>query len=366
MSSLSSFSSFKSASTTSLCCSVSVLECDIDAHPLSYHESDDESASDDDALFDFLVFSPQPKLASEGSNTDLEFVKASTAAHQRVSKLSLSLLNGNRQGAVKSLSRSSSLSSASSRSLSTIETLESLVPQTKRPASPSSIVSSFLSQSFKKLSDAAAALTASQARQQLLVSAPLGTSPDHALLGFTPRMTDDRLPSIKLTTWKFDETPLLSPCCKPGDKGKKMRSRKNREPRVNSRFLRVYAHDRAAKRDGYLLVPEMNKLVIDMYINNTEDEKRELLHKLTEMSKEKLWSNVILQPRDDPLPPMPYDDDLKNRAPYQNKDIFMSKQSMVRPWGIRRGKTCVQYTVKGWANERWVPKGMSDMVDDDE
>ncbi|OWB71581.1 hypothetical protein B5S31_g1271 [[Candida] boidinii] len=213
-------------------------------------------------------------------------------------------------------------------------------------------------------------------------------------------------------------------------------SNRSREPRINSNFLRFYAHDYSIKSNGLLGVTDYeidlfqeeeakryyqtecqengddefdlsSESSIDStsnYYKNLSDEDkddedddeddedddemtgynhtREMISykdrlKIGLLSREKLWSSVILPPRDDTI-----DDHSIFRNKYihmNNNDLYSTPKSSssltrmnggVMPWvncynyNSRKNQTCLkpygfltnqtQFTVKGWANQRWV------------
>ncbi|OWB64733.1 hypothetical protein B5S33_g660 [[Candida] boidinii] len=285
------------------------------------------------------------------------------------------------------------------------------------------------------------------------------------LLSFDARLTDDRLPVLenfeqiqqnaseeeeeKEKEYSFEEQkieqdiPLItfdsitSPSqiqnkCITMTYHPNINSNRSREPRINSNFLRFYAHDYSikscgllgvtdyeidlfqeeeAKRyyqtdcqengdDGFDLSSESSIDSTSNYYNNLSDEDkdeddeddeademtgynhtREMISykdrlKIGLLSREKLWSSVILPPRDDTI-----DDHsiLRNKYIYINSDLCSKSKSCssltrmnggVMPWvncynyNSRKNQTCLkpygflanqtQFTVKGWANQRWV------------
>lgn len=154
----------------------------------------------------------------------------------------------------------------------------------------------------------------------------------------------------------------------------------HRELRINSRFLRIYAHDYNAKLQHLLSVSEED---IDRFEEETDDSgtipdgtalrdygrgrcrTRNTITRQQDLflglkAREKLWSNVILPPRED----LPLQNSLKkahfvharqelqtSSTPWQSFDQC-HKQSKLNPYGHLQNNT--QYTRKGWCHDRWI------------
>lgn len=156
---------------------------------------------------------------------------------------------------------------------------------------------------------------------------------------------------------------------------------KVREPRVNSEFLKFYALDYSCKQGGYLKITDQElDLYQQEYLDSGCKDMDEFLDryfeagveevsqfkdnlKLSLLSRDKLWKNVILPPRND-LPQYSkkqymHDPHFKGTGlvrtggkfmPWLNIDDFESKKS-IPPYGRLSNGT--QFTVKGWCNTRW-------------
>lgn len=202
---------------------------------------------------------------------------------------------------------------------------------------------------------------------------------------FNPRTTDDIIPEIKsslplqheMTTFK--ETATLE---EPFILRKSFRSFKNRELRVNSEFLRKYAFDYNSRLEGLLPCVHTSEEITQILISRPSLKKFHLdynLYKISGISKEKLWQNIILPPRSDNSP--------KNAINYEgyiflggekgNFSSLITSNGDYLPWGfgalsikpagiLSKGKsfynssspssgvTNTQYTIKGWCNSRWM------------
>lgn len=236
-----------------------------------------------------------------------------------------------------------------------------------------------LSSSLARLRTAAASFTTLQMRHQEIMVA--------LTLAFTPRSTDDRLPhlhthreppreDVPLATFRVAEQPLTAHHTLALSRRKlfgyvPQLHHKLREPRINLRFLRLYAHDCAAKLQG-LLVPHAPDLPEGVLADHEAMVRGDRVV-LTQVLREKLWNNVVLPPRDD----MPCDnshtrtryvyvgDDGNSRIASANNARTRTQGGLV-PWAsaLSHTLTCVkptgyltpqlQFTVKGWANPRWV------------
>lgn len=138
---------------------------------------------------------------------------------------------------------------------------------------------------------------------------------------------------------------------------------RSRETRANSRFLRLYAHDTAARAQGRLpTVNSAEELALLRKIPALRRfDKQHDLARILALSCKKLWDAVVLPPRADPLP----------RACAEGHEYIRvegsgglaiergKSGSKVRPWNPlgkwvppvgRMGDG--QYTVKGWVPKR--------------
>lgn len=233
-------------------------------------------------------------------------------------------------------------------------------------------------------------------------------------LSLTPRMTDDVLPlptSTKANEVTNIETPVID---SPSTELKtysinsninyddsivrlpQFHNFKNRDERINSQFLRLYAQDYNARSTNLLPNTYTNDEFIQLY--NKSEGVRNFhqnfnFYKISNMSKDKLWNSVILIPRNDPIP--------NGTIEYQNyifigDDNKFAKNSLTRlngdylPWSNRSsisykpagelpgmkpringlapssGTTKAQFTIKGWCNRRWVDCSKTDDDDDDD
>ncbi|ODV67270.1 hypothetical protein HYPBUDRAFT_153127 [Hyphopichia burtonii NRRL Y-1933] len=233
-------------------------------------------------------------------------------------------------------------------------------------------------------------------------------------LSLTPRMTDDVLPlptSTKANEVTNIETPVID---SPSTELKtysinsninyddsivrlpQFHNFKNRDERINSQFLRLYAQDFNARSTNLLPNTYTNDEFIQLY--NKSEGVRNFhqnfnFYKISNMSKDKLWNSVILIPRNDPIP--------NGTIEYQNyifigDDNKFAKNSLTRlngdylPWSNRSsisykpagelpgmkpringlapssGTTKAQFTIKGWCNRRWVDCSKTDDDDDDD
>lgn len=153
---------------------------------------------------------------------------------------------------------------------------------------------------------------------------------------------------------------------------------RNREFRINCDFLKRYAIDYSARVNFLLpLAPEDVDIMVHKGNLNRFDAQYGLT-RISELSKEKLWNSVVLQPRSDAFPGLAIDSERfvfdadperRNRAvAVKNGGVipWATHQSRLRPAGALRGtrslgstcsptlgKTVTQYTIKGWRNERW-------------
>lgn len=246
--------------------------------------------------------------------------------------------------------------------VSSLESISSLKLAVRRP---SRTLASNLTESFKSFHS----------------SLRRGTATIAATFNLTPRMTDDVLPQPpvteeELTTFRDEED------CPTEWEPAALPRFKNRDQRVNSDFLRLYAFDYSARTLGVLPTAhtssELERLVLGSDLIRQFHHSHNL-HKVLNASKDKLWKGVILAPRLD-------------RCPYEHIECRLyvadgsvaDTHSLVRlcgthqPWnvggarcfkpaGILHGaKKCIngnapssgvtrsQYTVKGWCNPRWI------------
>lgn len=191
-----------------------------------------------------------------------------------------------------------------------------------------------------------------------------------------------------------------SPTNKDNTRSKPVR---NRELRINSRFLLMYSFDYNARVSGYLPnhIGDTQDLIRSSHAIRKFHDKYNL-GRISTLSRDKLWDNVILLARNDPLPSESVnyenyvqieeeeeegDDDVDDESIFpvdtrrRNHSIIKldgcnylpwlnmnsKKYQTVKPSGILKGGKSLcngelpssglaksQFTVKGWCNERWV------------
>ncbi|ODV88280.1 hypothetical protein CANARDRAFT_26438 [[Candida] arabinofermentans NRRL YB-2248] len=223
------------------------------------------------------------------------------------------------------------------------------------------------------------------------------------VLSFNERITDTRIPNtrrhnnynnINNVNEKIEEIQMqtFQTICQPAHDCKfpclLPKNIKSREPRINSNFLRLYAQDYTSKSQNLLAITEyeidlyqqdlieseLNDLDTFLnqfdYSNSPPNFKTDL--KIGLLSREKLWFNVILPPRNDtPLSQQQshinyvYNPSssktnnnplvVRNNGKYKPWLQFQDQnQQAFKPYGNMAND--VQFTVKGWCNERWVAK----------
>ncbi|CAY71138.1 Hypothetical protein PAS_chr3_1075 [Komagataella phaffii GS115] len=199
--------------------------------------------------------------------------------------------------------------------------------------------------------------------------------------------TSEALPPIPLRTFQTNMTVLEShhdiDSASPHSTTSRLQH-KVREPRVNSNFLRFYAQDYSIKEKHLLPVSEDD---IDDYQYKLglgepiSDSRFHSYCKLGLLSRERLWSSVILPPRSDEaddhslfnneykqlkicphsknsicrtrggvLPWVKFCDKNRNKLLEPGQ---LLRQKSLRPYGVLNQNT--QYVVKGWINERFIP-----------
>lgn len=210
------------------------------------------------------------------------------------------------------------------------------------------------------------------------------------LYSITPRMTDDIVPQSRkfintprettpreLTTFK--ETKTL--CDDSADELAKLvarRSFKNRDQRINSQFLRLYAMDYSARTVSHTLpnssdVQELNYMITHRPHLKQFNYKHDLF-RISSLSRDKLWRSVILDPRSDPSPSPAINGDSYINT-YSTNSIVRQKgghvpwtgSRSIKPIGIleggkilengmapNSGVTRTQYVVVGWCSEKWL------------
>ncbi|CDR44835.1 CYFA0S15e02784g1_1 [Cyberlindnera fabianii] len=198
-----------------------------------------------------------------------------------------------------------------------------------------------------------------------------------------PRLTDDRLPihvaystTTTSTTTHLQDRELetfkvtsLSHSHSTTSLPSSTAVYRNREPRVNSQFLRLYSHEAASRRKGLLL--ETDPIEEELYMphpshyHGTEREFALLV-------RHRLWNCVVLPPRQDaPMDPTTHNDEYVFDDEIHDKEemTLVDTQRQVKPWITLEDETeknttlgprgildkGVQFTVKGWCNTRWMP-----------
>lgn len=207
------------------------------------------------------------------------------------------------------------------------------------------------------------------------------------LFDIQPRLTDDKLPKniiqkhrdTELQTFKVtsknSSLPTSSSTSTPS-----ISILGNREPRINSQFLRLYSYESNSRKKGIL--PEVTHLDEEDYlqrqqssspISNSLDPNRDFAM----MVRQRLWQCVVLPPREDlnlsSNPEYVYagesvDENNEDQEEFVSlirkkgnvkpwiklEDEEISKMKVLRPCGVLNNDT--QFTVKGWCNERWLPR----------
>ncbi|KAK6890029.1 hypothetical protein K6H09_005136 [Candida tropicalis] len=199
----------------------------------------------------------------------------------------------------------------------------------------------------------------------------------------SPRLTDDKLPQIPEL-----ENEVVNETDDPVDQDQVMQELttfKSSEPH-HCKFLRLYAFDHHARTKSsvlpnYMSHDELKRLiVIRPHLKEFHYEYN--IHRISSLSKEKLWNSVILPPRNDDSPRLFIDGENYICIEEVNEDELSSGYSIVRkqggymPWVLKQsirpagvlpkskcifnseapnsGVTNCQFTVKGWCNPRWV------------
>lgn len=219
----------------------------------------------------------------------------------------------------------------------------------------------------------------------------------------SPRLTDDKLPQIpelenevvnetddpvdqdqvmqELTTFKSSGPHHCS-----NKLGLTRVKFKTREQRSNREFLRLYAFDHHARTKSRVLPNSMSPDEIKKIIKKHPHIKKfhydYNIQRISNLSKDKLWSNVILPPRSDESPGLFIDGENYICIEEVDEDELSLGYSIVRkqggymPWVLKQsirpagvlpkskcifnseapnsGVTNCQFTVKGWCNPRWV------------
>lgn len=172
------------------------------------------------------------------------------------------------------------------------------------------------------------------------------------------------------------------------------RPQRNRELRINSKFLIMYSLDYSSRLNHYLPTTQSPSEVAELVASSKALHKFHCaydLNKISLLSRDKLWANVVLLARHDALPlnHVEYKDYIRcgsnlllclSCAPQRGHSIIKldgeeylpwshmdSTQRAVKPAGVLQGSSTLcnsdlpssglsrsQFTVKGWCNKRWV------------
>lgn len=215
------------------------------------------------------------------------------------------------------------------------------------------------------------------------------------LFDIQPRLTDDKLPrttiiqrlaqkdnkvtelqTFKVTSTNTDITTNQSSTSNNNNTSQGAISiLRNREPRINSQFLRLYSYESNSRKKG--LLPQITHSDEEEFANNRPigDSSREFAL----FVRQRLWQCVVLPPREDlNISPPEYvfhgndntDDSIEEVSESSEvvslirkngdvkpwiklEDEKFAKQKVLRPCGVLNND--IQFTVKGWCNERWLP-----------
>ncbi|CDK25354.1 unnamed protein product [Kuraishia capsulata CBS 1993] len=255
-----------------------------------------------------------------------------------------------------------------------------------------------LSSSLKSISNFANAFTTSAERNQRIISTYQAMANDNRLPLAIQKQADEPKP-IMMKTFRTEELQHSHPTQKTVAPATPTSFTRSREPRINSSFLRVYALDYSSKAIGLLNVtedeidlyqqcieqkqclqsiPDTDSLSSDDSLDSYESDDQHYLPyhiyqkrdelRLALMSREKLWSNVILPPRDDQFADSSLfkskyaclsEVGVSNSRTRMNSSILpwinysqskMGSNGCLRPYGTI-GDT--QFVVKGWVDQRW-------------
>lgn len=261
------------------------------------------------------------------------------------------------------------------------ESLSKLLNESK--VQTTSAFKSNLSNSFKSITNAI-----KKSAIDLLFYSQNPRSTDDAIPTKAPQSlswkTKDPAPLQELTTFKDSSTEEVPPLIKPPS----YKCFKNREQRINSSFLRLYAYDYNARITGYLpnsCGQEEVKTLIKERPCLKEFDRRYNFHKVSDLSRDKLWNSIILPPRTDPSPGssidlsdyiyVGYEDSLSHSirkhstiiTAYGNYLPWSNNKHSLKPAGILQkskthengvtpssGITRTQFTSKNWCNPRWM------------
>lgn len=209
------------------------------------------------------------------------------------------------------------------------------------------------------------------------------------LFDIQPRLTDDKIPrttiiqrlaqkdnkvtelqTFKVTSTNSDITTTNSSSNSGSSQGA-ISILRNREPRINSQFLRLYSYESNSRKKG--LLPTISHSDEEEFANNRPigDSSREFAL----FVRQRLWQCVVLPPREDlNISPPEYVFHGNNNSMEQISDTDVvslirkngdvkpwikledekfTKQKVLKPCGVLNND--IQFTVKGWCNERWLP-----------
>lgn len=153
---------------------------------------------------------------------------------------------------------------------------------------------------------------------------------------------------------------------------------KNRDERINNKFLILYAIDYNSRIRGYL--PNSNNINYELskHKHLIDFHKHHNLMRISNLARDKLWKSIILEPRSDKCPNGQIDHShyiyLGNNENRPGNSLTMkngnylpwSNKPSLKPTGVLNNKhlnngpnpnsgvSRSQYTIKGWTNSRWI------------
>lgn len=193
----------------------------------------------------------------------------------------------------------------------------------------------------------------------------------------SPRMTDDAVPGLSCHEREEDDSNLESPqtheCASKVSMLELPRGNvyRGRDSRMNSSFLRLYAIDYEA-RCRSILPTSYSSCELSYVINRSrvskEFHRRYNIISVSNLSRDKLWDNVILPPRIDSAPGAYIDSSSyvyvgnekktasKDSSHYYNNPagVLSNSRCFYNDQSPQAGNTKLQYTIKGWCNSRWL------------
>lgn len=182
------------------------------------------------------------------------------------------------------------------------------------------------------------------------------------LFGIQPRLTDDRHPLRLLEDNFTQELETYKVTSQPSSSSDSITVHRAREARINSKFLRLYAHEASARENN--LLPEIsqdeeNRFLEDPAYFRGSDREFALV------VRQRLWSCVVLPPREDPAfehAPEYIQVDKNCTGSMTSLKATNAKKPWVKfederngdlgPRGVLGKGT--QFVVKGWCNSRWL------------